>query len=131
MRRTDLFAGGLRADLFVGSLPGPAAVLAGWGAGQLQEDIVQRGPAQPDVADADLCPAQPGGRLLHQQEPVAGGREGEPVRALVRLRLAAAHPGEPGRALLPRPSAEGARGAACSAREAPVLRSPALVVSPR
>src|SRR5262245_18880589 len=29
---------------------GPAAVLAGRGAGQLQEDIVQGGPAQPDVA---------------------------------------------------------------------------------
>src|SRR5579872_2440753 len=51
-------------------------------------------PAQPDVADADLCPAQPGGRLLHQLEPVARGREGEPVRALVRLRLAAAHRSE-------------------------------------
>jgi len=69
-----------------------AASLAGRGTGQLQEDIVQRGPAQPDVADADLCPAQLGGRLLHQLEPVARGREGEPVRALVRLRLAAAHP---------------------------------------
>jgi hypothetical protein len=92
-RRTDLFAGGLRSDLFVGSLPGPAAVLAGRGAGRLQEDIVQRGPAQPDVADADLRPAQPGGGLLHQLEPVAGlRREGEPVRALVRLRLATAHP---------------------------------------
>ena len=52
------------------------------------------GLAQPDVADSDLCPAQPGGRLLHQLEAVARGREGEPVRALVRLRLAAAHSGE-------------------------------------
>ena len=78
--------------------PGPgarsAAVLAGRGTGQLQEDVVQRGPAQPDVADADLCLAQLRGRLLHQLEPVARGRKGEPVRALVRLRLAAAHPGE-------------------------------------
>src|SRR6266545_5544396 len=64
------------------------------GTGQLQEDIIERGPAQPDVADADLRPAQLGGRSLHQQEPVARGREGEAVRALVRLRLAAAHPGE-------------------------------------
>ena len=71
-----------------------AAVLAGRGAGQLQENIVQRGPAQPDVADADLGPAQPRGRLLHQREPVARGREGEPVRALVGLRITAAHPGE-------------------------------------
>jgi hypothetical protein len=71
---------------------GRAAVLAGRGAGQLREDIIQRRPAQPDVADADLRPAQPRGRLLHQTEPVARGREGEPVRALVRLRLAAAHP---------------------------------------
>src|SRR5262249_29964632 len=93
-RGSDLFAGGLRCDLFAGSLPGPAAVVAGWGTGQLQEDIVQRGPAQPDVADADLRLAQPGGRFLHQLEPVARGREGEPVRALVRLRLAAAHPRE-------------------------------------
>src|SRR6185312_13438880 len=62
--------------------------------GQLQEDIIGRGAAQPDVADADLCPAQPGGRLLHQLEPVARGREGEPVRALVRLRLTAADSGE-------------------------------------
>ena len=85
-------------------LPGPAAapgprarsvaVPAGRGAGQLQEDVIQRGSAQPDVADADLCLAQPGGRLLHQLEPIARGREGEPVRALVRLGLAAAHPGE-------------------------------------
>ena len=52
------------------------------------------GLAQPDVGDADLCPAQPGSRLLHQLKPVARGREGEPVRALVRLRFAAAHPGE-------------------------------------
>ena len=70
------------------------AVLAGRGAGQLQEDVVQRGPAQPDVADADLGPAQPGRRLLHQLQPVARRWEREPVRALVRLRLAAAHPGE-------------------------------------
>ena len=87
-----------RGRLGPGAAPGPgarrAAVLAGRGAGQLQEDIVQRGPAQPDVADADLCPAQPGGRLLHQLEPIARGREGETVRALVRLRLAAAHSGE-------------------------------------
>jgi hypothetical protein len=73
---------------------GPAAVLAGRGTGQLQEDIVQCGPAQPDVADADLCPAQLRGRLLHQLEPVPRGRKGEPVRALVRLRITAAHPGE-------------------------------------
>ena len=71
---------------------GPAAVLAGRGTGQLQEDIIERGPAQPDVADADLGPAQLGGCLLHQLEPVARGRKGEPVRALVRLGLAAAHP---------------------------------------
>ena len=50
--------------------------------------------AQPDVGDADLCPAQPRDRLLHQLKPVARGREGEPVRALVRLGFAAAHPGE-------------------------------------
>jgi hypothetical protein len=81
-----------------GAAPGPearpVAVLLGRGAGQLQEDIIERGPAQPYVADTDLCPAQPGGRLLHQLEPVARGREGEPVRPLVRLRIAAAHLGE-------------------------------------
>ena len=73
---------------------GCAAVLAGRGPGQLQEHIVQRGPAQPDVADADLGPAQPRGRLLHQREPVARGREGEPVRALIGLGITAADPGE-------------------------------------
>jgi hypothetical protein len=90
--RSGLFAGRLRGDLFAGRLPGPAAVLAGRGTGPLQEHIVQRGPTQPDVADVDLGPAQPGRRLLDQLEPVARGREGEPVRALVRFKLAAAHP---------------------------------------
>jgi len=94
LRSAQTSGAGCRGRGRAASGTGPGAVLAGRGAGQLQEDIVQRGPAQPDVADADLCPAQPGRGLLHQLEPVARGREGEPVRALVRLRLAAAHPGQ-------------------------------------
>jgi hypothetical protein len=57
---------GLRAPV-VFPRPGAssAAFLDRCSAGQLQEDIVQRGPAQSDVADADLCPAQLRGRLLY------------------------------------------------------------------
>src|ERR1700750_2153214 len=65
-----LCGAGLPRRAAPGREAGPAAVLAGRAAGQLQEDVVQGGPAQPDVADADLGPAQPGRRLLHQLEPV-------------------------------------------------------------
>ncbi len=71
-----------------GAAPRPWAgptVLFGRGTGQLQEDIVERGPAQADVADVNLCPAQPGGRLLNQLEPETRSRQDKPVRALVRL----------------------------------------------
>ena len=70
------------------------AVLARRSAGQLQEDIVERGPAQPEVAHPDAGAAQLGGGLLDQLQAVPRSRKREPVRPLVGLGLAAAHPGE-------------------------------------
>ena len=66
------------------------AVLARRLAGQLQEHVVERRPAQAHVVDADPGAAELRGGFLDQDEALARRRQGQPVRPPVLLRSAAA-----------------------------------------
>ena len=73
---------------------GPVAVLPGRRPRELQEDVVEGRPAEPEVADPDPFAAQLRGGVLDQLEAVPWGRHRQPVRTLVRLGIPTAHPGE-------------------------------------
>src|ERR1700755_2839105 len=70
---------------------------------QLEEDVVEGRPPQAHVADADPGLPQRRRGFLHEDEALAGRREGQPVRAAVLLRRAAAHARERLLGLLPLP----------------------------
>src|SRR5207244_7984519 len=62
----------------------------------LQEHVLERRAAQPEIADAATRATRRRGGVLDELESVARGRKREPIRVLARLRIAAAHPGEHG-----------------------------------
>ena len=72
------------------------AVLARRRARELQEHVVQRRAAQPEVAHPDPRVTQRRSGVLDQLEAIARRGQRELVEALARLGLAAAHPGEHG-----------------------------------
>jgi hypothetical protein len=73
---------------------GEGAILARRISGQLEEDVVERGPPQGQVAHGDALPAKRGRRIGQQLETVAADRARELVRSLRGLRIAAANRGE-------------------------------------
>ncbi len=61
---------------------------------QLQEDVVECRPSQREVADPNPVAAQLRGGVLDQLQAVARRGQRQPVRSLVRLRVAAADSGQ-------------------------------------
>src|SRR6266567_1751289 len=63
---------------------------------ELQEHVIERRAAQPEIADADTRVTQRRSGVLDELESITRSWKTEPIQVLARLRIAAAHPGEHG-----------------------------------
>ena len=81
--------GATTSAMVIGRLSSGSSVALDVAAGQLEEDVVERGRAQGEIADRDLAAVQGDGDRADRGRTVVGGDH-----QLVAVRLDALHPGE-------------------------------------